>query len=247
MRHDLRIPTRAVRTRCLAAVCLMMAAGCAEAVTALVADYQFADDLTSSVGTAPPLAIVGPGTAFASETVRLGQMQTVLTFPKGSGLSLSPTNTNLLSSNNSYTIALLARITPDPLWDGYSKLIDFNNGTTYPGLYDNYGYLRFYNLVAGASAVFNTTYADIVLTNNGTTLSGYYDGILQFATGDAFQWGDVGVDNTLRFFLDDIGSSGTEASPGAVARIRIWNGALSDAEVLALTDPIFADAFEGGL
>ena len=246
MRPNIRTRASYITTCSLVAGCLMMAAGNAEAVTTLVADYQFANDLTSSVGTAPPLAIVGPGTAFASETVRIGQMQTVLTFPKGSGLALTPTNTNLLSSNNSYTIALLARITPDPLWDGYSKLIDFNNGTTYPGLYDNYGYLRFYNLVAGVAAVFNTTYADIVLTNNGTTLSGYYNGIPQFATGDAFQWGDVGVDNTLRFFLDDIGSSGTEASPGAVARIRIWNGALSDAEVLALTDPIFADAFEGG-
>jgi len=222
-----------------------MAAGCAEAANALVADYQFANDLTSSVGTAPPLTIVGPGTAFVSEIVRLGQMQTVLTFPKGSGLALTPTNTNLLSSNNAYTIALLARITPDPLWDGYSKLIDFNNGTTYPGLYDNYGYLRFYNLAAGAGVVFQTKYADIVLTNDGTTLSGYYNGVLQFATGNAFQWGDVGVDNTLRFFLDDSGSGGTEASPGAVARIRIWNGALSGAEVQLLTDPLFADGFEG--
>jgi len=244
MRQHLRTSGRQIRTRSLVAGCLMLAAARAEAVTELVADYQFGNDLTSSVGPAAPLTVVGPGTAFASETVRLHQIQTVLTFPKGSGLALTPTNTNLLASGNSYTIALLARITIDPLGDGYSKLIDFNNGATYPGLYDAFGQLRFYNLDAGANAVIGANYADIVLTNDGVTLSGYYNGIPQFATGDAFQWGDVGANNTLRFFLDDIGSGGTEASPGAVARIRIWNAALSPAQVLELTDPVFEDGFE---
>ena len=71
--------TRKACTRCLVAGCLLIAAGSARAVTGLVADYQFANDLASSAGTASPRVVVGPGTALASEIVRVGQPQTVLT------------------------------------------------------------------------------------------------------------------------------------------------------------------------
>ena len=127
---------------------LAFTCGHAAAVTLLVADYQFANNLNSSVGTAPALTTVGSGTAFATETV-FGNVQTVLTFTAGSGLSLGQTN-NFLPSSGDYTIALQARI-HDTSPDSYSKLIDFNNGATDKGLYDYLGILDFYSYSGGSA------------------------------------------------------------------------------------------------
>jgi len=224
---------------------LAFACGHAGAVTLLLADYQFANNLDSSVGTPPALTTVGSGTAFATETV-FGKTQTVLTFTAGSGLSLGQTN-NILPGSGVYTIALQARIhNMSP--DNYSKLIDFSNGASDKGLYTYLGILDFYSYSGGsATPVIKLAYGDIVLTRDGSNmLAGYYNGSRQFSLDDSTNsWGVISVANTLRFFLDDSVGTGLEASPGAVARIRIWNTALSAAEVAQLTDPIFVDGFDG--
>jgi len=211
-----------------------------------VADYDGA--LTSSVAGAPDLSIVGSGTAFVSEQV-LSYLppQNVLTFPAGSAVELTPMS-QILPSSGVYTIAVQARIT-NTSTDGYSKLIDFDNGTTEYGLYDYNGGLVFYYfpVVFMPTKQILANYGDIVLTRDGSgTLSGYYDGALQFTLDDSPNgFGIIHVSDKLRFFLDDTASAGTEQSDGAVARIRIWTDALSAAEVAHLTDPIFIDGFDG--
>jgi hypothetical protein len=216
----------------------------AMAAPTLVADYAGA--LTSSVAGAPDLSIVGTGTAFASEQVLSDQpSQNVITFTAGSGLALNPMS-QILPNLGAYTIAVTARITATSI-DGYSKLIDFANGTSQYGVYDAFNTLRFYNYVGAPTIQVVATYGEIVLTRDASaTLAGYYDGVLQFSANDSsFQWGVIDASDKLRFFLDDFLGTANEQSGGAVARIRIWTDALSAAEVARLPDTIFTDGFEG--
>jgi hypothetical protein len=209
----------------------------------LVADY--AGSLTSAVGGAPNLVAVGGGISTASETVLYYlPPQTVLTFAAGSGLSLSPAS-NILPEAGQYTIALQERL-DGVSSDGYSKLIDFANGTADFGLYDYLSHLTFFDYNGGSSASIGTQYADIVLTRDKSgALAGYYDGKVQFWTTDSIRTlGVVDGSNTLRFFLDDNHGAGMEMSAGAVARVRVWKDALSAADVLQLTDSIFHNGFE---
>jgi hypothetical protein len=171
--------------------------------------------------------------------------QPVLTFAVGSGLSLSPLS-SILPATGRYTIGLQARM-DGVSGDGYSKLVDFANGTLDPGLYDYFGHLDFYSYPGAGSPVIGTGYGDIVLTRDKSgAVAGYYNGNLQFWTSDSIHgWGVVNASDILRFFVDDSVGSGTEMSSGAVARIRVWNDALSAADVRELTDTIFHDGFEG--
>jgi hypothetical protein len=228
----------------LASCVLLLGADSAVATPPLVADYQFQNNLVSSVAGAPDLVVVGTGTAYATETVYF-QSQTVLTFTAGSGVALTPT-TSILSSSGTYTIALQARITTTA---GFRKYIDFDNGTADFGLYDNTGRLEFYSYPSGSDIVIGTKYADVVLTRDGSgVLAGYYNGIPQFSADDSqSQWGVFDGSDTLRLFLDDDIGSGTEDSDGAVARVRLWDGVLNAQEVQELTDPIFADGFEAAM
>ena len=73
----------------------------------------------------------------------------------------------------------------------------------------------------------------VVLTRDGSgQVVGYVNGRPQFAFLDSGNDGVI-VGDTLRFFKDD----GGEESAGAVARIRLFDTALSAAEVAALDRP----------
>jgi len=210
----------------------------------LVADY--AGSLTSAVLGAPVLVAVGGGVSTASETVLYYQPpQTVLTFAVGSGLSLSPAS-SILPAAGQYTIALQARLNGVSS-DGFSKLMDFANGTLDVGLYDYLGHLTFFSYSGGSNAPIGTQYGDIVLTRDKSgAIAGYYNGKLQFWLTDAkLNFGIVDGSDTLRFFLDDSTHTGMEMSAGAVARVRVWKDALSATDVLELTDAIFHNGFEG--
>jgi hypothetical protein len=215
------------------------------AAATLVADYNNGS-LTSSVAGAPDLATVGTGTAVASEQVVSHlPTQNVITFTAGSGLALNPMS-QILPSSGAYTIAMTARITATSI-DGYSKLIDFANGTSQYGVYVDHNTLGFYNYVGAPTTQVVATYGEIVLTRDASgTLAGYYDSALQFSANDSvFQWGLIDASDKLRLFLDDFLGGANEQSGGAVARIRIWTDALTAAEVARLPDRIFADWFEG--
>src|SRR5262249_11872136 len=150
---------------------------------------------------------------------------------------------DILPDTGQYTIALLARLNAVSA-DGYSKLIDFDNGAADPGLYNYFGHLIFYGYSAGGNqVVIGPDYADIVLTRDKSgAIAGYDGGKLQFAITDLpGNKAVVIASDILRFFIDDGFSGGTENSSGAVARIRVWNGALDAADVLELTDTIFHD------
>ena len=81
---------------------------------------------------------------------------------------------------------------------------------------------------AGASLA-EDTYADVAFTRAADGLiAAYTNGAPQFTYPDSNGQSIVGIDG-LRFFKDD---GATEASAGSVARIRVYDGALTPAEVL---------------
>jgi hypothetical protein len=219
-------------------ILVLLAIGGAEsALAALTADYQFQGTLTSSIAGAPALTNAGPGSnAFATETVD-GSSRTVLTFPQGNGVALSPT-TGVTPGNN-YTIVLLARLANVT---GYRRYADFKNATSDNGLYNLDGQLNFFDQATGPGApITANSYRQVVLTRDSVTgtVVGYVDGAQQFSFVDAAGDGIISAANTLRFFIDDAVVTGEE-SAGAVARIRIFDNVLTPAAVAALDRAVAA-------
>lgn len=114
---------------------------------------------------------------------------------------------------------------------GYRRIVDFKDPPVDNGLYNLDGFLNFFDSAIGASAVIPAaTYVQVALTRDGSgQVVGYVNGAPQFAFLDSGNDGVI-VGDTLRFFKDD----GGEESVGAVARIRLFDTALSTAEVAAL-------------
>ncbi len=193
----------------------------------LKADYQFNYSRASSVGGALALTDIGTGTnRFADESVD-GTIRPVLTFPQNNGLQLSPT-TNTISSG-SYSIVMLFRFNDV---SSYKRIIDFKNGTSDRGLYNYSGKLHFYSSATGnTTAIAAGTYVQVVLTRDALkNVVGYLNGVQEFSFADTGDDALIDAADTLRFFKDD----GGESSAGAVARIRLYDGALTANEVAAL-------------
>ena len=213
----------------LAAIALSALAlsGCGAAPVP-TADYQFNGNRKACGNAAPELTTLGT-TSFATESVD-GKNWKVQRFDDNSGLRLTPTTNEV--SPDVYTIVVLFRVSAP---EGFVRLIDFKNSTADTGLYGQAGLLSFYNFAGGTSPVIDTTFVQVALTraSNGTVV-GYVDDAQQFSFTDSSSQG-VLLDETLRFFQDNTsGGSSNEASPGAVARIRLYNKALTAEEVAAL-------------
>lgn len=204
---------------------MLISAPPVHASAALVADYQMQNSKASSVGTAPALTDIGT-TSFGTESVD-GTNCTVLQWDAGNGLNLS--TTNLISGT--YTIVMLVRLDTTT---SFRKLIDFKDQSTDPGLYNYGGQLYFYPFTHGTKMLADDRYAQIVITRDGSELvTGYVDGVYMFDYSDTLDYGVPSFLNQLRFFIDDTSTSGEE-SGGAVARIRIYDDALTANEVAAL-------------
>src|SRR5258706_1116530 len=221
---------------------LMIALGVnASAAPTPTADYVFNGDLTSAVAGAPALTVVGGGvTAFASEAV-YGPARMVLTFPKGTGVALAPT-TSVLSDSGVYTVMVLVRNAGASC---YCKYLDFNNLASNEGLYDVFGKFDFYNYGIPPNSLIDTGYVQMALTRDadGNT-AGYVFADPIFSFNDSLNsYSAVGAAHTLNFFIDDDITSGLQASAGAVARIRVWNSALSADDIIAVSiNTVFRDS-----
>jgi hypothetical protein len=212
-----------------------MTAAAPPASAALRADYQFQNTLASSFGAPPALATLGPGTnLFATESVN-GASQTVLTFPTENGVQLAPT-TGVIPSG-SYTLVTLFRFAQitNRAWQ---RIVDFQNGTSDRGLYSHQGALELYPYARGATATIKAEeYVLVVLTRvSAGTVTGYVDGTKQFSYDDSSTDAAViDATNTLRFFRDnESGGPSGESSAGAVARIQLYDEALTADQVAGL-------------
>lgn len=220
----------------LAASMILVFAAQAAAAPSFSADYRFLRTRTTSAGTPPALVdLVGGGNsanAFAKETVD-GSAHTVLTFPAGNGLVLSPTTG--VMGNATYTIVVLFRFATVGQWD---RIIDFKDGTADSGLYINPANgLTFYPIANGATTVSADQWIQVALTRDGTTgtMTGYLDGAQQFSVSDTDGLGVIDSSNVLRLFQDNTSGSATgEQSAGAVERIRISASVLSAQQIAAL-------------
>jgi len=210
----------------------VLAAGRPAAPATLVADYGFQGTLASSVGSPPDLTGLGPGTnSFVADTVD-GESRTVLVFPQDNGVSLSPT-TGVIP-NDRFAIVILFRL--DTV-TGYRRVLDFKNGQDDCGLYLLDGTLHFFCDSSGTSVITPGTYVQVVLTRDGSAnVVGYVDGTQELTFNDSLGDGVIDANNTLRFFRDNecVVPTCGEDSAGAVARIRLYDDALTAAEVAAL-------------
>jgi YD repeat-containing protein len=193
----------------------------------LQADYQFQNTRSSSVGSPPALTDIGGTNSFTTATVD-ATSTTVLSFAQNNGLSLSSTSGVVPSST--YSIVMLFSFNTT---SSFRRIADFKNGTSDTGLYANGGKLYLYNgSQASSVSIAANTYVQVVLTRDSAgTVTGYVDGVQQIQFSDSGGLGTINSSNTLRLFKDD----GSEASAGTVARIRLYDGALSAAEVAALS------------
>lgn len=210
-------------------------AATSSASAALRADYQFQNTLASSVGASPALTALGLGTnSFATESVN-GSSQAVLTFPAENGVQLAPT-TGVIPNGN-YTLVVLfrfAQLTDRP----WQRIVDFQDGTSDRGLYSHEGALEVYPYAKGATATIKAEeYVVVVLTRDSAgTVTGYVDGTKQFSYDDSStQAAVIDANNTLRFFRDnETGGPSGESSAGAVARIQLYDEALTAEQVAGL-------------
>ena len=202
----------------------------ASAVAPSKTDYRLQGKLSTSVGTAPALQKIGPRTnTFTTATVD-GSSRRVLSFPKGNGLKLD--TAGLLSSNGIYTVVVLFELNNV---SNFKRIVDFKNGTSDNGLYVQNGRLRLFpGSSTGATPIAANRYVQVVITRDLLgTVSGYVDGSLQFQFDDAAsQDAVIGGEDVLRFFKDNTSGGTTgEDSGGSVARIRLYDVALSANDV----------------
>jgi hypothetical protein len=192
----------------------------------LKADYRFENNRDSSVSGAPALTDLGTN-SFTTATVD-GVSKTVLSFTQNNGLSLS--STRGLVSSTSYSIVMLFSFEQT---SGWRRVSDVRNATTDGGLYINNGKLNFYPHASGATTISTNTYVQVVQTRDPIgTVTVYVNGTQQFQFNDSSSYALINSSNTIRFFRDD--NNPGEASPGSVARIRVYDGTLTSSQVAAL-------------
>jgi hypothetical protein len=203
------------------------------AAAKLVADYQFNGSLAPSVGAAPALAPSGTGHGFASEATPNCQRQ-VGTFPADSGYSLDTTG---VVPQDRYTVIVQFR---SSLAGPYTRLLGFDadfladDDGLYVQLFSGSRFLNLYNAddpVAterrGTTPISPEQYVEVAFTRTSAGLDSVY---LNGALEVFYQESDAdGLLNTNRlFFFRD---NGAEDRPGAVSRIRVYDDALSAAEI----------------
>jgi hypothetical protein len=233
MRRSLRIFVGVVAAAITAAA-LAAAASAAN----IQGDYQFQGNNASTGGTYGPLVdLVGsgnPANAFTSATVD-GVSRTVLGFPKGNGLSAPVPPIDV--PYDQYTIVMLLRF--DGTSSSWRRLIEFRGGTSDNGLYFTPGnVLTFWpSLGTGTTTVAIGSWNQVVLTRDSAgTVTGYVNGNQEFSFSDSTNQG-VMIDpsDPIHFFQDNTSGGTTgEDDAGAVARIRLYDDALSATEVAAL-------------
>jgi hypothetical protein len=164
------------------------------------------------------------------------------TFGPNQGLSL----TNAFVNTADYSIEIHFMFSSFPGTNGFDKILDLTDLQGFagidPGLYARNQHLSYYFGSISTDAVFTAgQFIDVILTRDSS------GNAVAYANGSpVFSFLDNGSTNSavlttpttpLWFFVDDHHSSQTEAAPGRVDAIRIWDGALTASDVAALSTP----------
>ncbi|MCK7592911.1 LamG domain-containing protein [Pseudomarimonas salicorniae] len=197
-----------------------------------VADYDFLGWLGDALGNGPVLErIGGPGTGYVEVTAD-GNTRLVLSVPEGAGLRLA---SGPLLPLDTYSIAMIVSLSST---NSYAKLLDTNALTVDSGLYARNNQLRYYTAGQATSTSFpDGVLRQVVVTRaaNGT-YTGYLDGFQQFSFDDstAGQGTPISAQRLLHFLRDDDITGNSEESNAVIHRIRLFDSALSAAQVAAL-------------
>jgi hypothetical protein len=217
----------------LGALGALVAAGCTPAPATPNADYQWQEGIGAACASAP-------GPSMSVLTVGGGSIQGVIEdvdgvdewverFSAGIGWLLQPTTGEL--GNSTYSVAVLFRLADLGV---FRRVLDFKHGTQDSGLYLAAGKLRLYPYAgSGPKTVAANEWVQVVLTRTASgTVTGYVDGVQQWQLPDTAGVAIIDGFNQLRFFQDNqTGGTTTEHAAGAVARIRVFDRALSATEV----------------
>lgn len=218
------------KTLLAGAACAVLAAlaGTAPAAT-LKADYRMLGSRASSVVGAPDLVDIGSdANVFSSEKVGKKPAD-VLDFGVNDGVSIATAG---ILPRDSYSVVAYFRF---DLVNGYRRILDFQGGTADSGLYDLNAGLDFYPVSGAGTSLTAAAYHQVIFTRDSTgQATGYVDGVPLVSFMDTSGLALLN-DDLLRVFRDNESGGATgEASSGAVERIRLYSGALTQSEVTAL-------------
>lgn len=218
----------------VAAVTLAALAPSRADAVSLVADYRFDGNFDSSVGTAPPIDALPPIGSFASAAID-GKPDGIYTFASNTGLRVKRA---VFPSQFAYSTIVTFRLDTTT---GYRRLLAFDtfDAGSDNGVYNLTGRVGFYDDLLpnpitdfGPSAVLaDGAVANLAFTRTvDDATAGYVDGALQFTHADPTDQSIVSADG-VRYFRDD---GAAENSAGAVARVRIYDDALTADQVLQI-------------
>lgn len=183
----------------------------------LIHEYALRGSLDDNLGGSPLTALGGQITA-------LGYV-----FAANQGLSFSSKTFN----PSSYSIELSFKLDSTA---GSTKILDFHNLTSNPGLYQENGRLTFAPEASSGLLDFTPgANVHVVFTRDGATdlVTAYVNGQQSFSFYDSGSLASPpGFSNKLNLFLDD--KNAAQASGGTLDYLRVFNGALTASEVQAL-------------
>lgn len=218
-------------------------AGMSLAHAAEVADYRFDGHLLSHIPGAPALQELSPGGGgFAIDNVR-GESRRAWLFPAGTGFELDVTG---LLPTQAYSVVMLVRSSDV---GPYMKLLDVLDRTSDTGLYFSGDDLSYYALAFGEGEDYlqaDYYYHVIVTRTSGGLYTGYIDGVERFRFQDEENVSAISNARRLVFFRDDTVTGDGENASGGVARIRLFDTALTLPQIRRLVPnaPLFEDGFE---
>ena len=124
--------------------------------------------------------------------------------------------------------------------NGYRRLVEFKNLSSDTGLYNLGTTLNFFNVATGPNDAFAIAQlARVTITRDAAgTFTGYVNGVQQINFNDSTGLGEFTGPSQIAYFFRDDNAFGNEASGGFVDYIRIYNVALSAAEVAALSNAV---------
>lgn len=195
-----------------------------------VAQYQFQNTLSSSVGGAPALGVVDPAGrgGFTTDLVN-GVSTTVYTFggttdnDNQGGLTLDVSGI-LAGHYDQYSIEIVFKFTERP--NAWRRILDVENRQSDNGFYVDPGNRLDIYPVSSGNLFSNDVYHDVFLVNDKGSATFYLDGAAPTTVNTSVM--NVDANGRMNFFLDNVVAGGQhEYSSGSVSLIRIYDSALT--------------------
>lgn len=192
--------------------------------------YDFSDELNEKQKNGPALVILGTGEFTTDYLSKFDIEKTVYQFDKNCGLSFDDSETDFLAEG-SYSIELYFKFFEYNRW---SRVIDFKNRQTDGGAYIYYNEIAFYPSRTSSGAELTAgEYLHYVITRDADTkeVKIYNEGNLYLEFTDSKNEAVYNDSKKIHFFQDDLVVR-NEASPGAIAFLRIYNYPITADDVM---------------